>query len=137
MRPSGISRAIRQQVMEQAHYRCEYCLLSVDLSFQPFEVDHIIARKHGGKTELGNLALSCPPCNKHKGSDIGSIDPIGDLLVPLFHPREDRWADHFRLDGAHIQPLTDRGRVTVFLLRFNSERRLRERGLFPPDSSAC
>jgi hypothetical protein len=27
----------------------------------PFGIDHIIARKHGGTTLTGNLALSCFP----------------------------------------------------------------------------
>ena len=63
-------------------------------------VDHIVAEKHGGLTEEGNLALSCVLCNQHKGTDLASLDPEDGRLTPLFHPRRDRWADHFRLDAA-------------------------------------
>jgi len=55
----------------------------------PHEVDHVIAEKHGGLTEPDNLALSCTLCNKHKGSDLTSIDPETGDIVPLYHPRKD------------------------------------------------
>jgi 5-methylcytosine-specific restriction endonuclease McrA len=44
-------------------------------TFAPHEIDHIIAKKHGGRTEAENLALSCTLCNKYKGSDPASVDP--------------------------------------------------------------
>jgi hypothetical protein len=47
----------------------------------------------------------------------------------LFHPRRQQWADHFRLNGAYIAPITPEGRVTVFLLRFNIQERVAEREL--------
>jgi hypothetical protein len=45
----------------------------------------------------------------------------------LFNPRTQSWSDHFRLNGAMIEPLTPEGRVTVFLLRFNDSGRIIER----------
>jgi hypothetical protein len=92
-------------------------------------VDHIISRKHGGLTEAENLALACVFCNRHKGTDIGSALPSSDELVRLFHPRKDLWGDHFRVEGALIQPLTPIGRATANVLRFNTEERLLERRL--------
>ena len=50
----------------------------------PFEVDHIIARKHRGETISSNLALSCFHDNSHKGSNIAGIDPRSREVVPLF-----------------------------------------------------
>jgi hypothetical protein len=48
----------------------------------------------------------------------------------LFHPRRDRWGDHFRRsrDQVRIYGRTAIGRVTVALLRFNSadEQRARQ-----------
>ena len=38
---------------------CEYCQLPQASPSIPFEIDHIIARKHGGTTVAENLALSC------------------------------------------------------------------------------
>ena len=72
---SYISINLRSQVIERANDLCEYCLIPQSFSFAKHEVDHIIARKHGGQTTSENLALSCSLCNKHKGSDIASIDP--------------------------------------------------------------
>ena len=68
---------------------------------------------HGGETVADNLALSCVTCNRRKGSDLASLDPATGSLTPLFHPRHDRWADHFRLAGGLIEPLTPVGRVTL------------------------
>lgn len=116
---SYISASLRQSVIERADNCCEYCLLSQEDNFFPFEVDHIRAEKHGGVSASDNLAWSCSNWNGFKGSDIGSIDPLTDKLTPLFNPRLQVWSEHFRLDGARIEPLTPEGRVTVFLLRLN------------------
>jgi len=97
------------------------------MSFLAFEVEHIIAEKHGGATTEENLALACPYCNRHKGTDLGSIDPETGKLTPFFNPRTQRWSDHFRLDGARIEPLTPEGRVTVAILQLNHPDRVLER----------
>jgi HNH endonuclease len=91
------------------------------------QVDHIISEKHGGQTELANLALSCLFCNRRKLSDIGSIDPETGQFTRLFNPRVQRWTDHFRLAGVGIVGLTPEGRTTVDFLRLNSPERLLER----------
>jgi hypothetical protein len=92
-------------------------------------IDHIVAEKHGGLTAADNLALSCTICNGHKGSDLASVDPETGTIVPLFHPRRDRWSDHFFLVGGRIEPRTAIGRVTVRLLQLNSPHRVEERRL--------
>ena len=46
-------------VWQRARSLCEYCQLSQVCSQLTFEVDHIIAIKHDGKTQAANLALSC------------------------------------------------------------------------------
>src|SRR5205823_1139147 len=116
-------------VHDRARGTCEYCLLPEAFTLAAHEVDHVVAQKHGGLTEADNLALSCTLCNRHKGSDIASIDPETMALAPLFHPRRQRWADHFRLDGANLLALTATGRVTVRLLRLNQQERVLEREL--------
>ena len=104
-----IPTALRQVVRERADGRCEYCLYPQAMSFLVFEVEHIIAEKHGGTTTADNLALACPYCNRFKGTDLGSLDPETGQLTPFFNPRTQRWAEHFRLDGARIVPLTPEG----------------------------
>lgn len=123
--PATTRRAVRARAAE----RCEYCLFPERLGLASHWVDHVVAEKHGGATDESNLALSCAPCNQRKGTDLTSIDPDGGAIVPLFDPRRDRWEQHFRLDGARIEPLTAVGRVTVRLLQLNAAERLKEREL--------
>jgi hypothetical protein len=59
-------------------------------------------------------------CNRHKGSDLTSIDPITQVITRLFNPRTDQWTDHFELINSRIIGTTAIGRTTVFLLQFNS-----------------
>ena len=128
MSTSHISAALRRLVTDRAGQKCEYCLLSSELSLFPHEIDHIIAEKHGGSTEADNLALTCWRCNRHKGSDLGSFDPLTGEFAFLFHPRQQQWADHLCfLNGAEIQGITPEGRVTVKLLQLNIPKRLIER----------
>jgi hypothetical protein len=119
---SYVSAQLRREVTDRAGNCCEYCRISQEDQFFAFEIDHIIAEKHGGPTVGDNLCLSCPECNAFKGSDIASIDWENDeQLSGLFNPRKQRWSDHFDLDvtTGRIEPLTPEGRVTVFLLRLN------------------
>jgi hypothetical protein len=122
-----VSTFLRQLVIQRAQERCEYCLFPQSAALLSFEMEHIIAEKHGGITESENLALACPYCNRAKGTDLGSIDPETKQLTPFFNPRTQQWSSHFRLDGETIAPLTAEGRVTVIILQFNQVERLRER----------
>lgn len=121
--------AMRRQVFERAKGCCEYCLIPNVATFAPHEIDHVIAEKHGERTALDNLALSCTLCNKHKGSDLASIDPETGKIIPLYHPRQDLWLEHFRLSGSEFMPLTPIGRVTIHLLQLNRRDRVEERQL--------
>jgi 5-methylcytosine-specific restriction endonuclease McrA len=122
-----IPAALRRLVRERSADRCEYCLIPESATFAPHWIDHIVAEKHGGHTDADNLANSCILRNQSKGSDLTSIDPDTGEIVALFHPRRDRWTDHFRLVGGSIEPLTPVGRVTVRLLQFNHQDRVQER----------
>jgi len=124
-----IPPALRRLVVERAGGCCEYCRLRQEDKLITFEIDHIIAEKHRGKTEADNLCLSCYQCNSYKGSDIASADPQTGNATFLFNPRRQNWTDHFRYSGAVIVPLTPEGRVTEFLLQLNDPRRIAEREL--------
>ncbi len=127
MSKTYINTYLRRLVPERAKNRCEYCLMSDNLSFFPFEIDHIIAEKHGGKTEENNLAYTCWRCNRYKGTDLGSYDPLTGEFSFLFHPRKQPWSKHFVLENFTIVGLTPEGRTTVVLLKLNNEDRLTER----------
>lgn len=128
MSTSHIPAALRRLVIDRAKQKCEYCILSSELRLFPHEIDHIIALKHGGRTEAENLALTCWRCNRHKGSDLGSFDTLTDDFAFLFHPRKQPWSDHFSYaeDGT-IEGKTPEGRVTVKLLQLNTPKRILER----------
>jgi hypothetical protein len=121
-----ISAELRQTIADRANHLCEYCLIAEADTFYGCEVDHIISLKHGGFTEPDNLAYACAPCNRAKGSDIGSIATSGQFMR-FFNPRTDRWSEHFRLEGATIQPLTPIGEVTARIFLFNDSARIHER----------
>jgi hypothetical protein len=84
-----------------------------------FHVEHILPKSRGGKSVLGNLALACPSCNLHKSDRIEACDPKTSSVVPVFHPRDQCWADHFEVDGQTIVGKSAIGRATTELLRFN------------------
>src|SRR5262249_18199182 len=85
----------------------------------PFEIDHIIARKHHGRTASGNLALSCMYCNSYKGPNLSGIDPATKRMTKLFHPRRHQWAFHFRFEGTLLVGRTPIGRTTIDVLQMN------------------
>lgn len=124
---SYLGTSLRKIILERANYRCEYCLLPQKVSLYKHEPDHILPKQHGGENVENNLALACMQCNRFKGPNIGSFDPLTKKLVPFFNPRTQKWADHFKWDGAIIQPLTPEGRVTVKIMRLNNEDRITER----------
>jgi len=111
---------LQEQVWDRARDLCEYCRFLAHFTRVPFQIDHIIAEKHDGPTTLENLALSCFFCNSYKGPNIAGIDPQTGELTRLFHPRRDRWQEHFRWDGPALLGLTAVGRVTIRVLCINS-----------------
>lgn len=113
------SRTLQLLVRGSAAGRCEYCLFPEYASELPFHIDHIIAEKHGGKTELKNLAWACFSCNLRKGPNIAGVDPESGELTPLFNPRADKWSDHFAWDGVWLRGKTAIGRTTVTVLDIN------------------
>jgi hypothetical protein len=87
-------------------------------------VDHIISRKHGGTSGLENLAYACFHCNRHTGTDIGSLGTKGPDLVRFYNPRTDAWGQHFFHSSGRIEPLTEIAEVTARLLDFNHPERV-------------
>ena len=69
-----MQRGLEELIWLRAGSRCEYCRVAQAYDRLPFEIDHIIAKKHRGPTRAGTLCLACFACNNHKGSDISGID---------------------------------------------------------------
>ena len=120
-----MNSATRAAVRERAGHRCEYCQLHQnDSLLAALHVEHIIPRQHGGTDDLENLALACIDCNLHKGPNLTGIDPETNGVTRLFHPRRDRWDEHFAWRGLYLVGRTAVGRVTVRVLQMNSEDQL-------------
>lgn len=104
---------------KQCGGRCEYCRLPESTQRLKHVLDHVIARQHGGKTELANLALCCGRCNRFKGPNVAGVDPSTRQIVRLFHPRTDSWGDHFQYQDAILHGKNDIGRATIAALAIN------------------
>lgn len=132
-----MERSLVDQVWRRANGICEYCLLPQEFDRLPFQIDHIIARKHRGSDDADNLALACFACNNHKGPNIAGVDQNTGDVIRLFHPRRDNWEEHFEWRGASLVGRTPIGRVTVDVLEINLPHRIRlremlmEEGVFP------
>lgn len=111
----------KEAVRSRARGICEYCHSQESFATQSFSVDHIIPPQAGGGDGEDNLAFACQGCNNHKYNRTTAIDPVTDELVRLFHPRLDRWDDHFiwSHDFTRVVGLTPVGRATVQALQLN------------------
>jgi hypothetical protein len=114
-----MSDTLKTLVRLRSKARCEYCRMPEGRDFLDFELDHIIAQKHRGETSLENLAFACFHCNSHKGPNLAGFDTISGRVVRLFHPRKDRWNQHFSWDGPMLLGKTAIGRVTIDVLNIN------------------
>ena len=116
-----MNETLARLVRQRAGSVCEYCRLPGAATSAAFEIDHIIARKHGGPTVLENLALACARCNRYKGADFMAFDLNTQQPVPLFNPRVHNWDDHFTSQQAQLIGLTLTGELTLKLLRINDD----------------
>ena len=113
--------ALRRQVADREGQRCAYCRSPMLVGI-PMVVDHIIPLQAEGTSTRENLCLACYRCNEFKGSRTEATDPRTGQQTALFHPRQDRWADHFawQEDGETLGGLTPCGRATIEGLRLNN-----------------
>ena len=139
-----IPAELAQRIRAAAQNRCGYCLSPQRLVMARLEIEHIIPLVKGGTNDESNLWLACPLCNGHKSSKVEAADPETAKTVPLFNPRTQRWADHFRWsnDGTRVIGRTDIGRATVAALCLDSDsdaievrRYWIEAGWHPPELS--
>ena len=134
-----MNESLRRSIWKRARGSCEYCGMPSEFYRAPYQIDHVIAEQHGGETVLSNLALACYHCNLRKGPNIAGKDPATRRTTRLFHPRRDRWQDHFRWRGARLLGRTAVGRTTIDVLDINNpayllvRKALMEAGLFQAD----
>ena len=120
---SEIAEATRRRVRERAGNRCEYCLNHQDYVLGRLQIDHIQPVAKGGSDDVDNLCLTCELCNQYKWAKTHARAPDTGQEVALFHPRRQRWSDHFawRAEGEEITALTACGRATISALSLNNQ----------------
>jgi hypothetical protein len=130
----------KRTVAERADGRCEYCLSPAAFSPDSFAIEHVYPRAAGGLTHLSNLAYSCQGCNNSKYAHTMALDPTTGERVPLYHPRQHQWREHFTwsADSVEVVGRTPIGRATVAQLHLNRpgvrnlRRLLQQVGEHPP-----
>ncbi|HYH47568.1 MAG TPA: HNH endonuclease [Thermoanaerobaculia bacterium] len=138
--PTGTARA-KDDLRRRARGLCEYCRTPERFATHLFSTEHVVPVSAGGSPDdPENLALACQGCNNHKYTKIRGVDPVTGVPAPLFHPRSQRWRDHFvwSADFTEILGVTPTGRASVATLRLNREglvnlrRALYREGAHPP-----
>ena len=116
-----ISVEIRREILKIAQKRCEYCKSPKDFSTDLYAYDHVIPVALGGETNFLNLAYSCGSCNSYKNQKIVGFDDVSKVKVALFHPRIQKWSEHFEWsdDFKQIKGITPIGRATINELKLN------------------
>lgn len=135
-----IPRSLRQRVIDASRNQCMYCHTLTSVTGARPVLDHIIPEAAGGQTVWENLCVACHSCNEFKGAQIKAHDSQTGQRVPLFHPRQQLWSEHFRWseDSSTIIGLTPAGRATVAALNMNhptiveARRRWARVGWHPP-----
>ncbi|HVS33963.1 MAG TPA: HNH endonuclease signature motif containing protein [Gemmataceae bacterium] len=130
-----MDQALADFVRERAGDCCEYCRLPQAVSSTRFQIDHIIAEQHGGRTVASNLALACLADNNHKGPNLAGVDPRSGKKVWLFNPRRHRWGRHFRWQGPVLVGRTPMGRATIAVLGINLPHRIDQRAALIAESA--
>ena len=140
MKRPYISKTLKNRVAKEANNCCGYCRAPQHLMVVKLEIEHILPLSQGGTSNQDNLWLCCSTCNMYKGLKVAGNDPESNRLVPLFNPRLQNWAGHFKWskDATEIIGITETGRATVEALKLNNELSVTTRrfwvllGEFPP-----
>lgn len=124
--------SLRARIEERAGGRCEYCRAPQSVCGYRFHLEHVVPIIRGGSDAEANRALACASCNLAKADRASGTDPVTDDQVRLFHPRVDRWEEHFFWsdDQRTLMARTSTGRATIVALDMNSELRLDARLLW-------
>lgn len=116
---AAIPASLRRLVIQRAGDRCEYCSLSQAGQAATFHIDHVIPVVAGGTTTEDNLALACVSCSLRKAARQTSEDPETGKIVPIFHPRQQVWKEHFCWNDVRVIGLTATARATINVLAMN------------------
>lgn len=77
----------RRNIYRHYGYRCCYCGLS--FPSEELNLDHILPRSRGGKTDWLNIVTSCIPCNLRKGNRLPEEAGMRLMIQPS-RPKPER-----------------------------------------------
>jgi hypothetical protein len=127
-----IAVALQAKVREKFGNCCAYCQTAEALTAMTFEFEHRYPLALGGKTVFENLCFACPSCNRAKGERVKVVDPDSGQQVPMFHPHQQVWLEHFgwNTDGTIMIGKTATGRGTIEALHMNRASLVRMREMW-------
>lgn len=83
--PKSEVKFTRRNIYEHYGYRCAYC--GYKFSTVELNLEHVIPRSRGGKTDWSNVVTTCIPCNLKKGSRL----PEEAGMKLLVSPTKPKW----------------------------------------------
>ena len=83
--PKSEVKFTRRNIYEHYGYKCTYC--GFKFATSELNLEHVIPRSRGGKTDWANVVTACIPCNLKKGNRLP--DEAGMKL--LVQPSKPKW----------------------------------------------
>lgn len=83
--PKSEVKFTRRNIYEHYNYRCAYCGNRFNTS--DLNLEHVIPKSRGGKTDWSNIVTSCIPCNLKKGNRL----PLEANMALLINPTKPKW----------------------------------------------
>lgn len=99
--PKAEIKFTRQNIFEHYKWICSYC--GKRFPSKQLNLDHVIPRSKGGKTNWNNIVLSCVPCNSRKDDKT----PEEAAMRLLVAPSQPKWKGHKTLLSINL-PMTVR-----------------------------
>lgn len=78
--PRNEGKFTRRNIYEHYGYRCAYC--GVKFATSDLNLEHIIPRSRGGRTDWANVVTACIPCNLRKGNRLPEEANMKLLVKP-------------------------------------------------------
>lgn len=83
--PVGDVKFTRRNIYEHYGYRCCYC--GNKFVTQDLNLEHVLPKSRGGKTDWNNIVTSCVPCNLRKADRL----PAEAGMKLLIKPTKPKW----------------------------------------------
>lgn len=132
MSGAAIDAELRRRIIAHFQGRCAYCRSPLMLFPGSETIDHILPRSESGADNEANLCVSCWRCNLRKADRVTAVDPLTRRRARLYHPRRQRWFDHFAWseDFTRLIGRTICGRATIVALDLNTDDFVKARKLW-------